>query len=400
MEHRELIDTAEQVELFIPIEAAGGGQTPTVTSPPVRGRGWAGLMIGVAIFVMAFLLCDGAYALRGTMEGAPTEGQLPPLLTESMTQTVGSIGGITEPDAEQTAAPKETEGSGTLPAASQSAETEPPRIPIEETLYTYDLSAVPAGMIPIVPMDLSLSGYGESFLYNDTSYDLTRMSGTGDGAIPTGAQAGEVSVLILHTHATEGYSPEGALWYDPDTTLARADDPDTGVIAVGERIAEILNARGIVTVHSTVLHDAASYKDSYSRAAQTVQSYLAKYPSIRLVIDVHRDSILTSKDQLVRPVTAVNGEAVAQVMCVVGSDASGGAYRTWRDNLALALNLRRELNGHYGGLCRPVYVKKSTYNQQYAPSSLLLEIGSSGNTLEEALRAATLVAEQIAQMMN
>jgi stage II sporulation protein P len=352
-------------------------------------------MIGIAIFAMAFLLCDGAYALRGTVGEELTGGGLPPLLTESMTQSASHAPVLDEPTTEAVESSRETARTD----GAESAEREPTETLTVEMLYTYDEALVPDGMIPIVPMDLSLSGYGESFLYNDTSYDLSRASG-GDGAVPVMAEAGEVSVLILHTHATEGYSPDGSLWYDPATTLARADDPATGVIAVGAVIADILNERGIVTVHSTVLHDAESYKDSYSRAAQTVQSYLEKYPSIRLVIDVHRDSILTSKDQLVRPVTAIGNEAVAQVMCVVGSDAAGGSYSGWRDNLSLALTLRGQLNARYPNLCRPVYVKKSTYNQQYAPASLLLEIGSSGNTLEEACRAAILVAEQIAQMME
>lgn len=399
MEKHELINTEEQIELFLPMGEPHARPTPAPAAPS-RGRGWAGLMIGVAIFAMAFLLCDGAYTLRDAMGEDLFDGHLPPLITESMTQTAGTIAVVTEPTVEQSAPSAGTEHSTVTTTVPQAVEKAPVETLSAEELYTYDTSVVPTSMIPIVPMDLSLSNYGESFLYNDTSYDLLRECSAGDDAIPTSATAGEVSVLILHTHATEGYSPEGALWYDPATTLARADDPSEGVVAVGARIAEILNARGIVTVHSTVLHDAASYKDSYSRAAETVKSYLAKYPSIRLVIDVHRDSILTSKDQLVRPVTPVGNEAVAQVMCVVGSDAAGGAYSTWRDNLALALSLRRELNERYGNLCRPVYVKKSTYNQQYAPSSLLLEIGSSGNTLEEALRAATLVAEQIAQMMG
>jgi stage II sporulation protein P len=396
MEQRELIHTTEQIELFMPTVTEGAEATPPVP-PPVRGRGLAGLMIGVAIFAMGFLLCDGAYALRGAMGEGLSEGDLPPLLTESMTQTaVSTTDMINESMPPQEQAPREESVTET----SQTVEKVPAETLSAEMLYTYDEGLVPNGMIPIVPMDLSLSSYGESFLYNDTSYDLSRANASGDGAIPASAKAGAVSVLILHTHATEGYSPEGALWYDPSTTLARADDPSEGVIAVGAKIAEILNARGIITVHSTVLHDAESYKDSYSRAAETVKSYLEKYPSIRLVIDVHRDSILTSKDQLVRPVTPIGGEAVAQVMCVVGSDAAGGTHGIWRDNLSLALTVRRELNARYANLCRPVYVKKSTYNQQYAPSSLLLEIGSSGNTLEEALRAATLVAEQLAQMLE
>jgi stage II sporulation protein P len=99
-------------------------------------------------------------------------------------------------------------------------------------------------------------------------------------------------------------------------------------------------------------------------------------------------------------VTVVDGEAVAQVMCVVGSDASGASHSGWRRNLALAARLRNALNAEYGNLCRPVYVKKSAYNQQYAPASLLLEIGASGNSQAEAERAAALIAEQIAKLLG
>lgn len=404
-ENKELIYTSERIELFPPqLLKEAQAEAPAVPprlAPPSRRRGLAGLMIGVAVFAMAFLLCDGVYTLRQSEVGEATSEWLSQLLTDSFTQgTETVVTSSNQPVLVSTAPPDTDETTSPSDTTSEEITAPIPTLTPEE-LYTYDLAAVPSGMIPIVPMDLSLTHYGESFHYNDTSYQLSLGSLAGEeGAIPTAAKAGEVSVLILHTHATEGYSAEGATWYDPTTTLARADDPATGVIAVGDVIERILNERGIVTVHSTVQHDAASYKDSYSRAAQTVQSYLEKYPSIRLVIDVHRDSILTSKDQLVRPVTAVNGEAVAQVMCVVGSNATGARYDNWQDNLALAVKLRNGLNGKYGNLCRPVYVKKSAYNQQYAPASLLLEIGSSGNTLEEARRAAVLVAEQIAQMLQ
>ena len=404
-EKKELIYTSEQIELLSPELLRGeSGQTDTVPPQPIpptpRRRGLTGLMVGVAVFAMAFLLCDGVYSLRQTAAGDGASAWLSQLFSNSFTQVTGTPAVSNQPILGTTSASASESTAGPVDTAPAETAAPLPTLTPEE-LYTYDLNAVPSGMIPIVPMDLSLSNYGESFHYNDTSYQLSLGGLAAEGeAIPTAAEAGEVSVLILHTHATEGYTAEGAVWYDPSTTLARADDPATGVVAVGEVMEKILNERGIVTLHSTVLHDAESYKDSYSRAAQTVQSYLEKYPSIRLVIDVHRDSILTSKDQLVRPVTAVNGEAVAQVMCVVGSDAAGVRHERWQENLALAVRLRNELNSVYGNLCRPVYVKKSAYNQQYAPASLLLEIGSSGNTLEEAQRAAALVAEQIAQMMG
>lgn len=412
-ERKELICTVERVD---PLPPAPERRLPPPPPPVPRRRPISLLAVGVTLFAAAFLLCDGFHALQARAAQHPEEDPLSAILSETFFTTTATArpGAETEraePPAEtgaETEIPPAVSESGTEHTSAVSsavseteavAETAPPLT--AEALYAFDGSAVPTGMIPIVPMDLSLRAYGETFLYNDTSYrpDMAKLP-LSEAAVPAVAAAGEVSVLILHTHATEGYSEEGATWYDPATPLARADAPEEGVIAVGKVIADILNANGIVTVHSTVLHDKESYKDSYSRSAQTVQSYLARYPSIRLVIDVHRDSIMTSADQLVRPVTVVNGEAVAQVMCVVGSNASGAAHDGWENNLALAAGLRRTLNAAYGDLCRPVYVKKSTYNQQYAPASLLLEIGASGNSLAEAERAAALVAEALAEMMG
>lgn len=418
---KDLIYTGERVEVFPPhIEELDTPRPETrqEAAPPRRKSGWfSGLTVGVALFAAAFLLCESAHALKLNAQDTAGEGEtagwLSQLFSGSFVTTTGTA--PTYPDGTSPA----IDGMGTPSAAPDtgSAATAPDEAmttidgttsldPIkptltEEQLYAFSADAVPQGMIPIVPMDLSLSSYGETFHYNDTSYTLSLKDlPTGDAAIPAAAAVGEVSVLILHTHATEGYSPDGATYYDPSTTLARADDPSQGVVAVGQLIADILNQNGIVTVHSTVLHDLESYKDSYSRSAQTIASYLEQYPSIRLVIDVHRDSIMTSSEQLVRPVALVNGEATAQVMCVVGSNASGADYDDWQDNLSLAVRLRNALNTDYGNLCRPVYIKKSTYNQQYAPASLLLEIGSSGNTLEEAKNAAELVARKIVEMLK
>lgn len=407
-EEKELIYTeeTEEIELLPPawesISEKKANSQPS-SAPNGQRKLFSGLAIGVAMFAAAFMLCDGAYMMRGHASGQ-LGGEEPSWLSEWLTGSMVETTSVQVTGAETSAA-EPTEKSETQVAENTSAapaeSTAPKESLTPEELYTYDAVSVPAGMIPIVPMDLSLSQYGESFHYNDTAYSLTSDLLSADGgSIPASAAVGEVSVLILHTHATEGYSEEGARYYDPATVLARAEGEEDGVVAVGQVIADILNEQGIVTLHSTVLHDKASYKDSYSRSAQTIQHYLAQYPSIRLVIDVHRDSIMTSSDQLARPVTVVDGEAVAQVMCVVGSDASGASHSGWRRNLALAARLRNALNAEYGNLCRPVYVKKSAYNQQYAPASLLLEIGASGNSQAEAERAAALIAEQIAKLLG
>ena len=117
------------------------------------------------------------------------------------------------------------------------------------------------------------------------------------------------------------------------------------------------------------------------------------------MIDLHRDSVVKSTGELVRPVTAVDGEAVAQVMCVVGSDWGGQENPNWQGNLSLALKLREELNQKYQNLCRPAYLRASTYNQELAPYSLLLEVGASGNSLAEAKRSASLIADALAKFI-
>lgn len=319
--------------------------------------------------------------------------------TQSSTQSPSSA--QTETAKESGSVGREEESEATTAAPSS-----PSRPPLtEEALYAFDYSKVPDGAYPIVPMDLSLSRLGNTYINNATSLtpDLEALL---EAELPTGggtvalAVRREPKVLILHTHGTEGYSEEGSLYYEDDgSELARSDDVSENVVAVGRILADALNEAGIYTLHCEVMHDQAQYKDSYARSAETIRRYLAEYPSIRLVIDLHRDSILKSDGSLVRPVTLSEGEAVAQVMCVVGSNQGGGDYDSWEKNLSLALKLRATLNGETERLCRPVYLKSSTYNQEIAPYSLLLEIGAGGNSLEEAKRAAELVAKGLCEWL-
>jgi stage II sporulation protein P len=148
------------------------------------------------------------------------------------------------------------------------------------------------------------------------------------------------------------------------------------------------------------MHDSTQYKDSYANAAETIKKYLEKYPSIELVIDVHRDAVIKSSGEVVKAVTEVDGKAAAQVMCVVGTDFGGEECPRWEDNLSLALKLRSALNDSYENICRPVTLKSSTYNQEFSKYSILLEIGTSGNSLEEAKISAELVAQAISDLLK
>ncbi len=275
-----------------------------------------------------------------------------------------------------------------------------------QTLYQFNYTAVPDGEIPIIPMDLSLTSYGASYIYNATGLKpnteamLQRNFGKNDTSFEYLSTHQAPLVLILHTHGTEGYSKDGAISYREDSgELARSSNPTETVVEVGRVLNESLNKAGIPSVHCTVMHDKEQYKDSYTKAEDTIKQYLAYYPSIRLVIDLHRDSIVKSTGELVRPVTLYDGKAAAQVMCVVGSDWGGEENPNWEGNLALALQLREAMNSQCANLCRPVYLRSATYNQEFAPYSLLLEVGAGGNSMEEALRSVDLIAEALGKFV-
>ena len=164
-------------------------------------------------------------------------------------------------------------------------------------------------------------------------------------------------------------------------------------------MADILNNRGVAALHCDIMHDAESYLNSYNRSKETILKYLAEYPSILYVFDVHRDAVIGADGETIKAVTTVDGKQTAQVMSVVGSDYKGGNHPNWQNNLAVAVKLQSLLNDEYPNIARPINIRSATFNAQYAPGSLLLEIGSSGNTLPEAKRAAIITANKLADLI-
>ena len=272
-------------------------------------------------------------------------------------------------------------------------------------IYDFDYSKVPEGCTPIIPMDLSLFSYGSSYINNSTGYSpdvaaLIEKNLKGDGSVELMAVSSGPQVLIIHTHGTEAYSKDGAIYCESDSVDVRTLDTSKNVVAVGRTVAAMLNENGISTLHCTVMHDSLQYKDSYARAEETVRRYMEEFPSIRLVIDIHRDSIIKSSGEIVRPVAELDGKAAAQLMCVVGSDWAGDTHPEWENNLSLALKLRERLNDECESICRPVFLKPNTYNQELAQYSLLVEVGAEGNSLEEAQRSAELLAKSIVSLFD
>ena len=207
-------------------------------------------------------------------------------------------------------------------------------------------------------------------------------------------------VLILHTHATESYADNGVTTYTSDTSF-RSEDSEKNVVAVGKVMADTLNSKGINTLHCTILHDKDDYNGAYDNSLATVKRYLNEYPSIKYVFDIHRDAMIRETGEALKPVCNIEGRQTAQIMTLVGTDAGGAAHPDWQNNnMNLAVKLQSRLTAEYNGMARPINTRRLSFHQQYAPGSLLFEIGSCANTLEEAKAAAACLAEAIADTIR
>lgn len=203
-------------------------------------------------------------------------------------------------------------------------------------------------------------------------------------------------VMIVHTHSTEAYTPDEENPYTPSET-DRTLDARYNVIRVGDEMCTVLEARGIKTVHCREIFDNPAYSGSYDRSLAAIQAQLEKTPSIQIVIDVHRDSIIKEDGTKYKTACEVEGKKMAQLMLVVGSNAGGLKHDGWTRNLNYAANLQNRIISKYPTLMRSVNLRKQRFNQHArSPGSMLIEVGSSGNTLTEAIDAAKLFADCLA----
>lgn len=198
------------------------------------------------------------------------------------------------------------------------------------------------------------------------------------------------AVLILHTHATESYTKTGEDY--PETADYRTAEEEYNMLSLGAYVARQLESAGIGVLHDTTLHDYPSYNGSYTRARKSIRSYLEEYPSIRLVLDLHRDAVEVSYGQLRTHARTEQGDC-AQLMIVLGTN-----YETWQDNLALGLKLHAQLERQVPGITRPLQLRASRFNQDLSPGALLIEIGAAGNTHAEAMAAAEQLSLAIAAL--
>lgn len=240
---------------------------------------------------------------------------------------------------------------------------------------------------------------GGVFLYNRTSQAVDLEAVAQEPVILSGQGKGP-QILIVHTHATESYTQSGQDLYTESDPYRTLDDAHN-VVRVGDEMAAAFAQAGLNVLHDRTLHDYPSYNGAYTRSKVTVEEYLAAYPSIAVVLDVHRDALVGSEGTVYKVVADSESlPGCAQVMLVVGTQENGGSHPNWHQNLAFAMTLERALNEKTPTLARPIALRKSHYNQNLSPGSLLVEVGGHGNTLEEALTAARTFAQATAPVIK
>ncbi len=231
----------------------------------------------------------------------------------------------------------------------------------------------------------NLCGYSadvQALLAQPLSWDLT-------GAVPT--------VLILHSHGSESYTKTEDYTESSDY---RTLDEQYNVVSVGTQIAQLLQQQGIQVIHDKTLHDYPSYNGSYEHARAAIKAYLEEYPSIRLVLDIHRDAAEDSSGEQIDYTVDISGQKAAQLMLVVGSDAGGLTHPQWQNNMALAVKLHVQLEKLVPGICRPISFRTQRFNQDLSAGAVLVEVGAAGNTRQEALKAAEILAQGILELAH
>ena len=244
-------------------------------------------------------------------------------------------------------------------------------------------------------------GYNNFFVKNTTGYTPNLKEYLDKDLGFDFADTKDVQVLIVHTHTSESYLTYDEGYYH-ESFYPRSEDPNRNMIRVGEALRAGLEAKGIGVVHATEIHDVPEYDGAYRRSYDTIQKYLKKYPNIKVILDLHRDSISYGYEGgKVKPTFTANGKKAAQIMIMTGYDPDGSLdFPFWKDNLTFALKLQDTAENMYPGMTRPLYFGNFAYNMNINNGSLLIEVGTDVNTLEEAVYSGELLSNVLAKVLQ
>ena len=233
--------------------------------------------------------------------------------------------------------------------------------------------------------------YGKVKIKNETDYTLTQEMLTPDITIEN------KNIILFHTHSCESYTSSDAYPYTP-TGNFRTTDLNFTVTRVGTELENNLKQYGYNVVHSTDYHDYPAYNGSYTRSLKTVENLLQTTQS-DIIIDVHRDAI-GSRSDYAPTVKIGDNEVAAQIMFVVGTNAGGLWHPNWNQNLKFAIKVQEKAEEMYPGLFKPIMLTKSRYNQHTGKFASIIEVGATGNTLEQCLTSMKYLAKVMNEVIQ
>ena len=370
-------------------------------------RGAALLMAGATLWVIAFT-SDTAAALRAIQALGESQAFVTGLLEAELGTDDSPAGAL---NAWQRAVVNQSAllaagADGVEAVQTEEAQTPEETAPAEEVEpepeAEEETAAETTAPDDIVDTNLTTSSGANSVSAANIHINNTTSKTLDIGALlnhPLSLDLGEgPQILIMHTHGSEAYTMDGTDIYEPSDT-ARTTDPEYNMIRIGEEMKEVFEELGLGVVHDTELYDYPGYSGSYDRSKAGVEAYLAQYPTIRVVLDVHRDALIAEDGTTYKVTSQVDGETAAQVMMVIGTDDTGLNHPNWTENLSFAVQLQGALNQDYPTLARPITLRTSRFNQQLSLGSILVEVGTNGNTLQEAILGARLFARTAGEFL-
>lgn len=218
---------------------------------------------------------------------------------------------------------------------------------------------------------------------NETSFEIN------NSILETPQNINKENILIFHTHTCESYTPSEQYQYE-QTGNFRTTDLNYSVARVGDELTKYLMGYGFNVTHDKTYHDYPAYSGSYTRSKTTVENILQTNSS-DIIIDLHRDAIGSKSDY--DPSVKIGDDVVAQLMFVMGTNGGGLYHPNWQSNLKFAIELQEKANEMYPGLFKPIIVRNSRYNQHLGSAACIIEVGATGNTLEQCLTSMKYLAK-------
>ncbi len=232
--------------------------------------------------------------------------------------------------------------------------------------------------------------YGNVKIKNQTTYNLT------EDILNPDIKIDNKNILIFHTHSCESYTPSEKYQYT-QTGNYRTTDKNYSVIRVGAELENYLKQYNINVIHDTSYHDYPSYTGSYTRSLQTVENILKTNQS-DIIIDLHRDAVGSRPDYA--PTVKIGDDYAAQIMFVIGTNEGGLWHPNWQQNLKFAVKVQQKAEEMYPGLFKPIMLTKSRYNQHTGKYANIMEIGSTGNTLDQCLTSMKYLSAVINEILK